>query len=220
MNTPPPVKKREDLTGMRFGRLVALSTTTIDGRNHWVCQCDCGNTKTVAAPSLKRGLSNSCGCLRKEITSARKQTHGQSETPTYKIWRAMRDRCLRKNNPHYKDYGARGITICERWDNYANFLEDMGERPAGLSIERRDNEKSYSKENCYWATSLEQNNNRRDNIWLEFNGKKQTINQWGRELGFKLNCLTSRISAGWSIEDALTIPPGRGFVGKGTPHGK
>jgi hypothetical protein len=170
---------KRDITNQRFGRLVAISlspTRTSDGHVQWVCQCDCGNTRPAPTSSLIRGIIKSCGCLQPEIAAARlaawnsengaiiaagKTTHGGSSSRQYGVWRAMKERCSNPKNKDYANYGGRGIRVCERWHTYDNFLADMGPRPPGLSIERRNNNLGYSPDNCYWATRLEQNHNQR-----------------------------------------------------------
>jgi hypothetical protein len=168
----------------------------------------CGNTKTVRAGNLKSGASSSCGCLTKERTSEVKTTHGMSGTPTFNVWKGIRKRCLNENDSSYERYGARGIKVCEEWDEFSKFYEDMGERPGkGYSIERIDNEGNYSKENCKWATPVEQNRNKRNNLMLTHHQKTQCLSDWAKEIQMSMSTLHSRIfKYKWSIEKALTTP--------------
>ena len=166
-----------DLTDKKFGRLTVLKfANCTNGRTYWICKCKCGKTKEIEAYALKSGQSNSCGCLKKELTAKRntklKTTHGMTGTRINNIWIQMRNRCQNKNNQAYKYYGDRGITVCYRWNVFENFLEDMGELYANhtikysekqTTIDRIDNEKGYFKENCRWATYKEQNKNKRIN---------------------------------------------------------
>lgn len=139
--------------------------------------------------------------------------HGSSRrgsvTKVYKVWLAMRDRCNNPNNRAYENYGGRGIKVCVRWHDYANFLKDMGERPLGASIERRDNAKGYNPDNCYWATREEQNSNRRSVLHVTYNGETRTAAQWDRFIGFSRSTTANRLKMGWSIERTLTTPKKR-----------
>lgn len=166
-----------DLTGDRYGRLLVMHQAPniiekMAGRQSvaWECRCDCGTICIVRSNTLRRGHTRSCGCLHREMVGQvgkKNRTHGEGGTTSeYYTWRAMRARCLNPNNPAYKNYGGRGITICQRWlDSYENFLTDMGRRPTPQhSIDRIDNDllvDSYSKANCRWATTEEQLANRR-----------------------------------------------------------
>lgn len=146
------------------------------------------------------GLLGKCiECAKKD---AKKYNNG-----TIGIWKGIKKRCLLKTEKAYKNYGGRGIKICARWMKFKNFLEDMGERPGNLTIERIDNNGNYCKKNCKWASRKEQNNNRRDNRWLEFNGEIMTYSQWGERLGIKVGTIWWRIKRGWTIEKTLKKDP-------------
>jgi hypothetical protein len=163
------------LLGRRFGRLVVQS---LFGQNKakkaiWNCICDCGEMTQVVSNNLKSGGTISCGCTQKIIASAsssissRKHGHGRRKrrTGTYRSWMSMRTRCNNPNAQAYRYYGAQGIKVCQRWNSFENFLADMGERPNGRTIDRKDPFGWYTPENCRWATKEMQNANRRRNWW-------------------------------------------------------
>lgn len=201
-----------DLVGKRFGRLVVKEK--LGGRPYkqipWRCLCDCGHEKTVLGLSLRHGRTKSCGCLNSEMASARiklRQTlHGKSDTAEYAIWQSMLGRCLRPNNPSYKDYGERGITVCGRWMQFENFLADMGPRPAKLTLERKDNNGPYSPDNCVWASRLEQGRNKRNNVHLTIDNNPQILAEWIRDLGLDSSTVYKRLKKGMNLYDAIITP--------------
>jgi len=169
----------------RFGRLIILNEEPVhikpSGQHsrRFKLKCDCGNEIVTSLNSLRSGNTKSCGCYMKEINSKIHKIHGESHsngkrnyTPTYQSWRCMRDRCLYSGNIRYQHYGGRGIKICDRWNDFRNFLEDMGDRPEGLTLDRFPNKDGdYTPDNCRWATDSEQMKNRRP--WL----RKKNPNQ-------------------------------------------
>lgn len=208
------MKRAPNVIGQRFGRLTAGDAILKKGKRatfwHIKCLCDCGKESEPRYQYLVSGHTKSCGCLNREKLLAASTTHGGSKHDTeYHIWASIIARCENKNHEAFHRYGGRGIKVCERWRNsYAAFREDVGARPVGHSLDRYpDQNGNYEPGNVRWATSVQQNNNRRDNTILEFNGKRQTIADWGRELGIRLATLRQRYSAyGWSVEKTLTTP--------------
>ena len=131
---------------------------------------------------------------------------GGHASPTYTSWQNMRTRCQNLSDPTYPQYGGRGITVCRAWADFERFLKDMGERPAGMTLDRKNNEKGYYKENCRWATAKQQQQNRRVNKLLTYNGETYCLAQWAQRLGHSVQILKGRIRRGWSVELALSIP--------------
>lgn len=200
--------------GNRYGRLTVVSFSNCDKYKNaqWNCVCDCGAQTIVGGCDLRRKQTISCGCFHREMVAdmARKRAkhgHATERTPTYRIWQAMIGRCQHETNGMYPAYGGRGITVCDGWQDFKNFLEDMGLRPAGMSIDRRNNNEGYSKDNCRWATTKEQNNNKRTNVRVTFNGETLTLAQWADRIGIEDQTINKRIfTYGWSVEKALTTP--------------
>lgn len=156
--------------------------------------------------NINRGKTLSCGCLHREVMSAR-ATHGRSRTTEHRIWLSMKRRCLDPANKAYKNYGGRGITVCQSWLKFEEFFSDMGLRPdPSMSIERRDNNAGYCPENCYWGTREEQANNKRNSLLLTFRGETLTVAMWQKRLGFRGAVVYERLKMGWSIERSLTEP--------------
>jgi hypothetical protein len=202
-----------NLEGQRFGRWLVIGPTQRRGKKgykiYWLCRCDCGTEKFVSHGSLRFGDSRSCGCLRREMIANRQRIHGMYGTPTYIIWKNMKQRCRDSQAINYERYGARGISVCERWQNsFQNFYDDMGEVPSsGYSIERIDNEKDYTPENCRWATPKEQARNTRRNRLLTHNGKTLCLAEWAEITGIGSTTIRRRLDYyGWSVEEALTTP--------------
>lgn len=148
----------------RFGRLVVNSY--IEGQT-WSCTCDCGIKTKVKSGHLVSGNTTSCGCRKRSVLGESTTRHGMVGTRVYRIWKAMMTRCNNANTPRYKDYGGRGINVCESWRQFENFFADMGAPPDGASIDRKNNELGYYKENCRWSTCNQQNSNKRNSILFE-----------------------------------------------------
>lgn len=214
------VSSVKDRVGERIGKLVVIERAANkievaksgkkSVRACWLCKCDCGNEIVVSGHNLSKALSNpnstagtrSCGCL----MGKGGLKHGQSETNVYRAWNSMIQRCTNPNSTAYASYGGRGIKVCDEWLTFEGFVKEMGERQDDMTLERINNELSYSKDNCKWATRKEQANNRRTNVKLEYNGKVMNISQWASEFGLSKVSLKARIERGWSVERALTTP--------------
>lgn len=178
----------------------------LGGGQRLTLRCACGNVRLNTSARLRVHQPNSCGCLvRKKVRS---DWHGQILSPEYGIRQRMKARCLRETSPDFKRYGGRGITVCDRWLSFVNFMDDMGRRPSRLySLDREDNDKGYSPDNCRWATKVQQDNNRRSNREIEFDGRTMTYREWERQLGLPKNRLWDRINTqGWSVHRAMTTP--------------
>ena len=198
-----------DLTGRQFGRLNVLGFSYVKhtglrtSRYFWLCRCKCGVEKDVDGRCLRGGETVSCGCHKREANT----THGMTNHPLYSVWCGIKRRCCNPNDAHFKDYGARGITMCSRWMNsFADFYADMGDRPTSKhTIERIKNHKGYEPGNCKWATRAEQNENTRRTKLISFRGTTLSIAKWAKRIGVHARTLHSRIDRlGWTVERALT----------------
>jgi len=175
-----------------------------DGKRYLAeCKCPCGAIFVSRRDHVESGGTSSCGCYSRKIHAELPKTHGRRYSKLYGVWKSMKGRCLNPTDAHYKDYGGRGIQVCERWLKFENFLEDMGERPEGLTLERKNNNLGYSKDNCEWATWDMQGNNRRTSRLLTYEDKTQTVSQWAKELLLSSKTIYNRLYMGWSVEKAL-----------------
>lgn len=203
----PTDPRFKDLTDQQFHRLTVLEFAGQSKNRHslWKCLCECGSVIVVQSTDLTSSKSRSCGCLAKEETVKRNNTHRMSRTRIWNIWCGIKSRCNNRDYHAYQYYGARGILVCLRWDKFENFYADMGEPPPGTSIDRIDNNGPYSPENCRWATRRQQGNNKRGNRLLTYNGETNTLKQWAVKLGMNYYTLHSRIQKlHWSPERAFS----------------
>lgn len=206
-----------DETGKRYGRLTILSFSHFEQegkgrRPFWNCQCDCGKIVKKRSKTMKNGDSLSCGCIRRETTTAKNYVHGSAPrkacSPEYKTWCDIIKRTENQKYIHFKNYGGRGITVCERWRNsYSNFLGDMGQKPSPKhSIERINNEGDYEPSNCCWATQKAQCRNKRNNHKITHEGTTLCLGAWAEKLGMNYMTLYSRIRKGWTISESINTP--------------
>lgn len=202
-----------DLTGQRFGRLVVVGRADPprDWRQkaRWRCICDCGREVEVFGYNLSNGNTTSCGCLRVERVIAASTTHGQSYSRLYSIWKNMHTRCENPHSTHYDNYGGRGISVCEEWHDFANFMqwaERTGYRE-DLTLDRIDVNEGYNPVNCRWITMREQNRNKHNNINITYHGVTRCLSDWAATLGINMKTLWHRIFRyHWDVERAFTTP--------------
>lgn len=201
----------DHLFGQRFHRLTILREvpTKPNCARRVTCRCACGTVITTNVINVTKGLSKSCGCLKRELFSARFKTHGMTKTPEYRIWAGMKKRCYNVHCKQYADWGGRGIRVCRRWlHSFLNFFRDMGPRPSPAhTLERLDNSKGYSPSNCVWATRTAQSNNSRHNHLLTYKGRTFPMAEWARIYGLPDGrVILKRLNRGWPLKDALTLP--------------
>lgn len=174
------------------------------------CKCDCGDNVSVRLSDMRSGHTSSCGCIHKSSVAnigRRNRIHGMTDSPTWKTWKSMRDRCCDYRHKDYSNYGGRGISICDRWrESFQDFLSDMGERPESMSIERIDNDGNYEPSNCCWANNEQQGRNRRTNRVLTLDGRSMCMKDWSLETGISDQTIHHRLKAGWTVKRALTEP--------------
>jgi hypothetical protein len=199
-----------DLTGQRFGSWTVIEYSH-NNKYHrmWLCQCNCGIQKPVQQSHLRDGRSTGCfNCRPKGINSSAYKHGGKTlHAETYRIWKAMRNRCNNPNDSHYHRYGGRGIKICDRWNNFELFLLDMGSRPSpSLQIDRIDNDKGYSPGNCRWATPSEQQRNTSRTHFITMEGQTRCLTEWAEIKGINPKTVRGRLSKGLSYAEAFNTP--------------
>lgn len=198
----------KDLTGKRFGSLTVMSRDP-NRKSYWLCQCDCGQETSVFHSNLQREHTRSCGCLgSRQTIGNRVRKHGMTRAPEYKPWKSILQRCLNPRDAAFKDYGGRGITVCESWQHsFESFYADMGPRPTPEhSIDRIDNNLGYGPSNCRWSTQTEQCNNKRNNRIVEYLGEQMTLTEASIRAGLRPGTVIMRVHTGWTVERALTTP--------------
>lgn len=229
----PVSRVKKDLTGERFGRLTVVSRgpdqVSAGGkiRACWNCVCDCGKHCLTAGFCLKSGNTKSCGCIKMEILQGRcgenhpLYLHGKATSPEYHSWNGAVLRCQNESYESYRNYGGRGISVCDRWANsFAAFLEDMGNRPPGTSLDRIDVNGNYEPGNCRWASAKTQSRNQRKTIYIEIDGEKRSLPEWAEISGIPEPTIRSRYGKlGWPGKEAVfhpAVPYGQKRKGEGT----
>jgi hypothetical protein len=201
-------KKQSDITGQKFNMLTAVEFVDRGSSDQyfWKFVCDCGNFVTVKKSVVFRGVTKSCGCIRKIKALESIKKHGMTNAKIYKTWSSMIQRCKNEKNPFYHRYGGRGITVCESWLKFENFYKDMGDRPFGFTLDRIDNNGNYEPTNCRWATGTEQGLNKEKTVKVLFNGELLPLMLVAEIHGKKYAPVKKRIDRGWSLEKALNEP--------------
>lgn len=202
---------REDLKNQKFGMLKVINfEKNQNGRTYWLCKCDCGNYTTAEAYKLKTGHVKSCGCLgkkNKEQLYKFSIKHKKTNTKLYRTWQNMKRRCDTKSSTSYKNYGGRGITVCDEWRNdfisFYNWAMANGYRD-DLTIDRIDVNGNYEPNNCRWITKEEQANNKRNNRFIEYNGKKMTLIQWSKKKNIKRETIAYRLNHNYPLEKVFS----------------
>lgn len=203
--------RASDLAGHRYGRLTVIRRNGVakTGKKPallWLCRCDCGVELSVRSGNLRTGNTTSCGCQRSEHAQA--ASHRRTNTSAYWRWKAMIQRCTNPRNRAWKDYGGRGIVVCERWRSFESFYADMGDPPAGVTLDRIDVDGDYEPGNCRWATISRQSRNKRGTRIVSIRGRSQSLADWADEYGVDYQLVFYRIQRGWDVERALTAPSG------------
>lgn len=197
-----------DLTGERFGRLTVLGRVwrLNNPYTFWLCKCDCGNLRVINGVSLKNGDSKSCGCFSTDSIVKHNTTHGLSGSKLYGVWSLMIKRCQNPRSKSFCDYGARGINVCDEWQLFEPFYEWAVSNgyQEGLEIDRIDNGEGYYPDNCRWVKRIQNANNKRNNRYIEYEGKTHTLSEWSRILNIDYWNLQNRLKRGWTIERAFT----------------
>lgn len=228
------IKVKRDLVGERFGRLLVVSRapdrTSKAGirQPRWNCMCDCGSSCLKTGPNLTSGGTMSCGCLRVDYIKNNRSgkghhgyNHGAAGSPEYNSWVGARLRCHNEKDKNYNNYGGRGISLCDRWRNsFSAFLEDMGERPLGTTLDRIDVNGNYEKSNCRWASTKQQGRNMRKTIWITIGDRTLSVPEWSEISGIPEPVIRQRYrNRGWAGELAVfhpILPVGKKLVGRGS----
>ena len=211
----------KDITGKRYGLLVAQNIVGRDKHDNilWLCKCDCGIEVNVCCASLEKGNTKSCGCIHRMFLEKLHKDinikHNRSHTRLYNIWRGMKQRCYVENSIFYKNYGGRGITVCDEWlnkkDGFANFYKwaiNNGYKDE-LTLDRKNNNGNYEPLNCRWTTNIIQSNNKRNNVTITYKNETRSIAEWSRLYDLPYYIIWARFKRGWTANDIFTKPIGR-----------
>lgn len=202
------MRKAKDHSGERYGHWLILERGSKE--KYWICRCDCGTVCEVNIDNMKSGRSNNCRKCQSKKTAKRMTTHGESESHLYYVWYSMRKRCSCVSSKSYKDYGARGISVCKEWNEnfeaFRDFAKLNGYRE-GLQIDRINNDGNYFPENCRFVTKTENSWNTRRNRTVTYNGKQYKLPELAHLKNLKANLVSERIRKGWSVEEAVEIQP-------------
>lgn len=198
--------RTRNLVGERFCRLVVLSKAVGTRASRWRCRCDCGNETEVVHSDLLSAHTRSCGCLHSDVTRQISTTHGKSHSRAYHTWTNMWARCGNPNSADYHRYGGRGIAVCDRWQSFEVFYSDMGDPPPGRTLDRRDNDRGYSPDNCHWATVTQQNRNRVDTIFITIHGTRKSLPEWCEIYAIAHMTAYRRYARGMDPVEAVTRP--------------
>ena len=207
-----------DLTGQQFGSWEVKRRDSLGKHKQilWLCQCDCGSRGLVSGSDLKLGKSKSCGCYKRNLHTI----YNMCYEDTYNNYTSMMSRCYNESNIAFSNYGGRGIKVCKRWrsnpEAFHIWAHNIGYKK-GLTLDRIDNDKGYSPENCRWATYKEQNSNRRNNHTLTYRGETKTLTQWSEKIGIKKSTLQRRAASGWSDEEIIITPLNQRRIGSQLP---
>lgn len=206
-------RKHQELIGKKFNRITILDIWQNPEKKYYMCRyhCVCGNVKETRLTNVKNGYLKSCGCLKyiHSIPSEENDAVGKIKHPLHPAWASMMSRCYHKSSTAYYLYGGRGIKVCDEWRNFWNFVkwsDSIGGRPDGYTLDRIDVDGDYCPENCRWASDEVQQNNKRTNHYLTYNGETLTLSQWSRKLGLSRYAIQYRFMQGWSADEILSIP--------------
>ena len=193
----------DNIIGKKFNMLTCIKKDEEKDKRYYIFKCDCGNEKSIILCNVTGGYSKSCGCLKLKGNNLK---HGGKGTRLYNIWKSIRERCNNPKTNRSKNYFEKNIKICSEWDDFSVFKKWALENgyKDNLTIDRKDNKKGYSQENCRWATYEEQANNKTNNKKLTFNGETKTYAEWEKYLGLTRGIISSRVKKGWKIEDILS----------------